>query len=67
MRGAAISRVLASKIDTVKEGSLVNASVGWTEVGIVNEKTFEVVELPKGSKVTDSLGVLGMSLASLFI
>lgn len=61
MRGAAISRVLASKSSKVKEGDLVNANVGWTEVGIVDEKSFEVVELPQNSKVTDSLGVLGLT------
>lgn len=61
MRGAAISRVLASKSSKVKEGDLVNASIGWTEVGIVGEKLFEVVELPQNSKVTDALGVLGLT------
>jgi NADPH-dependent curcumin reductase CurA len=59
MRGTAISRVLASKIDKVKEGDLVNANCGWTEVAILGAKEFDVVELPKGSKVTDALGVLG--------
>ncbi|CAJ2509334.1 Uu.00g143600.m01.CDS01 [Anthostomella pinea] len=61
MRGAAISKVLASKSSKVKEGDLVNAFCGWTEVAIVNEEQFEVVELPKGSKVTDALGVLGLT------
>ncbi|KAK9769580.1 putative NADP-dependent leukotriene B4 12-hydroxydehydrogenase [Seiridium cardinale] len=61
MRGAAISRVLASKSSKAKEGDLVNAMVGWTEVGIVDEKTFEVVELPANCKVTDALGVLGLT------
>ncbi|KAI1505173.1 hypothetical protein F5X99DRAFT_369851 [Biscogniauxia marginata] len=61
MRGAAITRVLASKSPKVKEGDLVNASCGWTEVAIVNEKQFEVIKLPEGAKVTDALGVLGMT------
>ncbi|ORY68283.1 uncharacterized protein BCR38DRAFT_335663 [Pseudomassariella vexata] len=61
MRGAAISRVLASKSAKVKEGDIVNASVGWTEVGIVNEKQFEIIDLPEGSKITDGLGVLGLT------
>ncbi|KAI0128014.1 hypothetical protein BJ170DRAFT_581617 [Xylariales sp. AK1849] len=61
MRGAAISRVLASKSSKVKEGDLVNATCGWTEVAIVGEKMFEAVEVPKGGKVTDAIGVLGMT------
>ncbi|KAI1865638.1 hypothetical protein JX265_007961 [Neoarthrinium moseri] len=61
MRGSAISRVLASKSSKVKAGDLVNASVGWAQVGIVDEKMFEVVEVPANGKVTDALGVLGLT------
>lgn len=61
MRGNAVSRVLASKSSKVKEGDIVVASVGWTEVGIVNEKMFEVYELPKGGRMTDLISVLGLT------
>ncbi|KAI0399949.1 hypothetical protein F4802DRAFT_526417 [Xylaria palmicola] len=61
MRGFAISRVLASKSDCAKEGDLVTGGIGWTEVGILNEKDVEKVEIPKGGKATDLLGVLGMT------
>ncbi|KAI0006751.1 hypothetical protein F4779DRAFT_595214 [Xylariaceae sp. FL0662B] len=61
MRGATISRVLASKSPKAKEGDLINASTGWTEIAILNEPQFNVVDLPKGAKLTDTLGVLGMT------
>ncbi|KAI5923004.1 NAD(P)-binding protein [Camillea tinctor] len=61
MRGGTLSRVLASKNPKAKEGDLVYASAGWTEVAIVNEKQFETVQLPEGAKATDALGVLGMT------
>ncbi|KAI0486714.1 hypothetical protein F4859DRAFT_311298 [Xylaria cf. heliscus] len=59
MRGGTISRVIASKNPNVKEGDLVTASIGWTEVAIIGEKEFQKVEVPKGGQVTDVLGVLG--------
>ncbi|KAI1339820.1 NAD(P)-binding protein [Xylariaceae sp. FL0016] len=61
MRGSAVSRVLASKNPKVKEGDLVNALCGWTEVCIVNEQQFDVVDVPKGGKVTDAIGILGLT------
>ncbi|KAI0598432.1 hypothetical protein F4775DRAFT_555536 [Biscogniauxia sp. FL1348] len=61
MRGGTLSKVLASKNPKAKEGDLVYASCGWTEVAIVNEKQFETIQLPEGAKATDALGVLGMT------
>lgn len=61
MRGTAISRVLASKSPKAKKGDFVNASIGWQEVGILADSAFEVVHIPEGSKVTDALGVLGLT------
>ncbi|KAK7941329.1 nadp-dependent leukotriene b4 12-hydroxydehydrogenase [Apiospora aurea] len=61
MRGASVAKVLASKNANVKEGSLVTGFTGWTEVAILGDKQFEVVELPEGAEVTDALGVLGMT------
>lgn len=60
MRGASVAKVLASKNDRVKEGGLVTGFTGWTEVAILDGKSFEVVELPKGAEVTDAVGCLGM-------
>lgn len=60
MRGATISRVLASKSSSAKEGDIVTASIGWTEVAIASDKEIQKLEVPKGGQVTDLLGVLGM-------
>ncbi|GAW13654.1 hypothetical protein ANO14919_030430 [Xylariales sp. No.14919] len=61
MRGGTISRVLASKNPNVKEGDIVTASNGWTEVAIVDEKNFLKADVPKGGQLTDLLGVLGLT------
>ncbi|KAK6224048.1 hypothetical protein LQW54_000194 [Pestalotiopsis sp. IQ-011] len=61
MRGTAVSRVLASKSSKAKEGELVSASIGWTEVAILDEKLFEKVELPQNARPTDAIGVLGLT------
>jgi NADPH-dependent curcumin reductase CurA len=65
MRGGTVARVLASKNPKVKEGDLVSATIGWTEVAITNEKGFEKVEIPKNGRITDILGVLGMYSLSI--
>jgi NADPH-dependent curcumin reductase CurA len=60
MRGAGIVRVLASKSKQAKEGDIVVGFSGWQEVAILPEGRFEpAYELPKNTKVTDLLGVLG--------
>ncbi|KAH8668730.1 hypothetical protein BX600DRAFT_510798 [Xylariales sp. PMI_506] len=61
MRGGAVCRVLASKSPKFKEGDIVNSAVGWTEVSIANEKNIDVLARPEGSKITDLLGVLGLT------
>lgn len=62
MRGAALSRVLASRNPGAKPGDLVTAMCGWTEVAVVDAKSFEVVHLPPaGARPTDALGVLGFT------
>ncbi|RYP10006.1 hypothetical protein DL764_000935 [Monosporascus ibericus] len=62
MRGAALSRVLASRNPAAKPGDLVTAMCGWTEVAVVNAKAFEVVPLPPaGARPTDAIGVLGIT------
>ncbi|KAI2631165.1 hypothetical protein GGS21DRAFT_166753 [Xylaria nigripes] len=59
MRGYSIARVLASKNSRTKEGDIITALTGWTEVAIVGENEFETPAIPKGGKATDLLGVLG--------
>ncbi|GAP90653.2 putative NADP-dependent leukotriene b4 12-hydroxydehydrogenase [Rosellinia necatrix] len=61
MRGHTIARVLASKSSNAKEGDIVTAGIGWTEVAITSEKDIQKLELPKGGQVTDLLGVLGLT------
>jgi NADPH-dependent curcumin reductase CurA len=61
MRGIAVGRVLESKSSKFPVGTYATAGVGWTELAIVKEKNLERVDVPEGGKVTDTLGVLGMS------
>lgn len=59
MKGNGIARVLASKSAKAKEGDLVTALTGWTEVAIVGENELQVINLPEGANVTDALGAAG--------
>ncbi|KAL5323097.1 hypothetical protein ACEPPN_007625 [Leptodophora sp. 'Broadleaf-Isolate-01'] len=61
MRGAVIGKVLASKSAKFTAGNYVTASPGWSEVAIVAEKEASLLEVPENGKVTDALGVLGMT------
>ncbi|CAN8105340.1 unnamed protein product [Discula destructiva] len=68
MRGTVIARVLASKSSRAATGDVVVASTGWRETAVAGPKEFETVaEIfsgppPRdGFKVTDLLGVLGMT------
>ncbi|OCL09540.1 NAD(P)-binding protein [Glonium stellatum] len=61
MRGAAVGVVKASKSKEFPVGSHTVAMVGWTELAIVNEKHLERTEIPRNGKITDALGVLGMT------
>ncbi|KAH7383034.1 hypothetical protein BKA64DRAFT_683739 [Cadophora sp. MPI-SDFR-AT-0126] len=61
MRGAVIGKVLASKSSKFSAGDYVTASPGWSEVAIVAEKDASLLEVPENGKVTDALGVLGMT------
>ena len=60
MRGAVISRVLASRSSRAEEGNVVISFAGWREVAVVNEALFEPpFVLPNNAKATDLLGVFG--------
>ncbi|KAB5536198.1 hypothetical protein GE09DRAFT_343212 [Coniochaeta sp. 2T2.1] len=62
MRGGTIARVLASTSANFKEGDLVTAFGNvWTEILVSSAEQVQLVNLPKGAKVTDGLGVLGMT------
>ena len=61
MRGAAVGVIKASKSKTFLVGSYATASAGWTEFAVLNEKDLSPMDIPANGKVTDSLGVLGVS------
>ncbi|KAL8916125.1 MAG: hypothetical protein Q9208_008692 [Pyrenodesmia sp. 3 TL-2023] len=61
MRGAAIGVVKASRSDAFPIGSYATGTVGWTELAIVHSKNLEKVDIPKNGRITDALGVLGMT------
>lgn len=68
MRGSVIGRVLASKSSRAAVGDIVTASTGWREIAIAGPKEFDTAKEtlggsvpPKGFKLTDLQGVLGMT------
>jgi NADPH-dependent curcumin reductase CurA len=63
MRGTVVGRVVGSKSAKYPVGSYVYAASGWTELAVADDsdKDMAKVELPKGGRLTDSLGVLGRS------
>jgi len=60
MRGSSVCRVLASKSSKVVAGEYVTGNTGWREVAVLSEN-FEPVEIPSNGRVTDALGVLGLT------
>ncbi|KAJ4666466.1 hypothetical protein HRR95_008289 [Exophiala dermatitidis] len=63
MRGQAVGTVVASKDPKFPVGSFALGMVGWTELKVCNAaKELQKVELPRGARITDTLGVLGMFL-----
>lgn len=61
MRGEFIGKVVASKASSHPVGSHVTVLGGWTELFIANAKEATLVTIPENGKVTDALGVLGMT------
>ncbi|KAL8821184.1 MAG: hypothetical protein Q9223_000746, partial [Gallowayella weberi] len=61
MRGACIGIVKASKSSSFPTGSYATGTVGWTEYAIIDAKHLQKLDLPKDAKLTDALGVLGMT------
>lgn len=58
-----MAKVTRTKSSKFSLGSLVYANAGWTEYAVLDEKTqgIEIVEVPKGGRTTDALGVLGLT------
>jgi NADPH-dependent curcumin reductase CurA len=63
MRGAVVAVVTQSKSAKFPIGAHLYAPSGWTEYAVLDEKTpgVELVVIPSNGKVTDALGVLGMT------
>ncbi|RFU33943.1 hypothetical protein B7463_g2348, partial [Scytalidium lignicola] len=62
MAGVVIANVLASKASTISVGQKVfTFNAGWAELAITDAANVTVINLPSGSKLTDSLGILGFS------
>ena len=63
MRGAVIGRVTASKSARLPVGATVYASTGWREEATISEsdQSVQVLDVPEGGRLTDALGVLGMT------
>lgn len=66
MRGGTVGRVVASKSDKFKAGDLGTAFAGWTEIAVVNEKELTKLNLPAGTRTSDALGVLGMTMLTAY-
>ncbi|KAL8935511.1 MAG: hypothetical protein Q9216_005389 [Gyalolechia sp. 2 TL-2023] len=61
MRGASVGIITASKSPDYTVRTYVTATAGWSEYVILQEKDLQRIEMPKNGRVTDSLGVLGMT------
>lgn len=61
MRGFALCKILHSKSPKFNEGQYVTCTPGWTELAILNAKDITALELPSEGRLTDAMGVLGMT------
>lgn len=62
MRGTVVGKVVASRSAIYPVGTYVTAHAGWTELAVFDDsnKGISKVELPRGGRLTDTLGVLGL-------
>jgi len=61
MRGFALCRVISSKSASFSPGQFVTCTPGWTELAIVPAKDVTLLDVPSNGRVTDALGVLGLT------
>ncbi|EME42631.1 hypothetical protein DOTSEDRAFT_64408 [Dothistroma septosporum NZE10] len=61
MRGNGVGTIIASKNSDFKEGEVVEAMSGWSELAVLGDKELTKLSLPSNGKMTDALGVLGMT------
>ncbi|SZF03625.1 unnamed protein product [Blumeria hordei] len=61
MRGYGIARVINSPASNFKLGDYVACSPGWTEMAILPESAVVSINKPPKARLTDALGVLGLT------
>lgn len=61
MRGACVGVVVASRSVRFPIGSYATGVTGWTELAIIHARQLDKVEIPAHGKITDALGVLGLT------
>jgi NADPH-dependent curcumin reductase CurA len=61
MRGFALGKITASKSSKFKVGDYAQGSPGWTEIAICKEAHLEPVSIPPNGRLTDVMGVLGIT------
>ena len=66
MRGIAIGKVVASKASSFSVGDYATVMSGWTELCIADadgadRKNLTKLNIPENGRITDSMGVLGMT------
>lgn len=59
MRAFAIGEVVASKSKDVKEGTLVNGGLNWTEYAVVNAGEVRPLQVPEGLSPSVFIGAFG--------
>jgi len=61
MRGSVIGVVKASRSKQYPAGSYALGNVGWTEYAVTDEANLERIEIPQNGRLTDALGILGLT------
>jgi NADPH-dependent curcumin reductase CurA len=61
MRGNGVGKILASKSPKFSPGDIVSADSGWTELAVLKDDLVQPIDLPPNGRMTDSLGVIGMT------
>ncbi|CZR57691.1 probable endo-polygalacturonase 6 [Phialocephala subalpina] len=61
MRGFALCKVLVSKSSKFEVGQYVTCTPGWREVAVMDAKEVTLLEVPENGRITDALGVLGLT------
>ncbi|EXJ88221.1 hypothetical protein A1O1_05151 [Capronia coronata CBS 617.96] len=67
MLSPTLARVLASRFSTYEVGDLVNSWTGWVNYAIVDADQVQKAPLPEGAKVSDALGLLGLTGLSAYV